>query len=487
MNLDLSKFKKIGSSKTHTIMQHPDGHTIHISHEAIKPAVKKDLKGLPDKFADGGEVDGPAMGANAAIAGNEDLAGNNSTVPMSPDQISQMQLHNPVDPSQQPNTVPTQSPEGAYADVPGYKEAAKGIFQNQSAQSDLAQQNANILKEAGNKEASATQEFQKGMQEKMKTIQDVSKDIQDSKIDPHHYVENMSSRQKIMTAIGFVLGGIGSGLAHQENMASKFFNDQINRDVEAQKANIGNKHNLLSALERQYGDSMVAENMFKAIRANGVANQLQQAAASSGDLQAQARANMEIGKLKEQYFPMVMRAQAMDSVNKGTAPSDPSQLVQWMVPKERQKEVFDEIQSAQVARNSREKLLAMFDQAAKDNTVLKTGAGQLRTPPSVLALRVEAMPVLKDASGRVNEMEQHTLMNAEPKPGDFDSTIATKRKAYEALLDKKMAGATAKGYGLDLGKFESTSVPKEAQAPAEVKTMGGVQYQKVPGGWKRMQ
>lgn len=484
--LDLNKFKKIGSSKSHTIFEHPEGHVIHISHEAIKPAVKKDLKGLPKHMADGGDVE-------ESQPDQQDSGFQEGTFPMSQPDIESMQQANPegnaleqVQAEQQTN--PSQVPEQQYAKLPGFSEAAQGVMKNQASESALAHQNVQILKEAAAKDALASEAFQKGMQEKMNTIQDVVKDIQDSHIDPTHYVDSLGGQKKIGMAIGMVLSGIGSGLAHQENMASKFFNDQINRDLEAQKTNLGTKQNLLSALEKQYGDSMVAENMFRAIRAGDLANKLQQAAAASGDQQAQGRALLEISKLKQQYAPMVLKANALDAINKGQAPSDPSVLVPALVPKERQKEVFDEIKQAQMARMSRDKLLSTFDQAAKENTVLRTGAGFIRTPPSILSLRVESMPVLKDAAGRVNEMEQHVLQAAEPKPGDFDHAIAVKRKAYEALLDKKMFAPTAKSYHLDLSKFESTSMPKQAveqQAP-EIKTMGGVEYQKVPGGWQRV-
>lgn len=53
--LDLSKFKKLSSTKDFTVMKHPDGHTINIAHKALGPEMKKHLDGLPH-YDDGGGV-----------------------------------------------------------------------------------------------------------------------------------------------------------------------------------------------------------------------------------------------------------------------------------------------------------------------------------------------------------------------------------------------------------------------------------------------
>jgi len=69
-------------------------------------------------------------------------------------------------------------------------------------------------------------------------------------IDPDHYFANRSTGQRIMSGIGLILSGIGSGLAGQENMAMKIINDAIERDLLAQRENIAGKGR---AAERQRG------------------------------------------------------------------------------------------------------------------------------------------------------------------------------------------------------------------------------------------
>ena len=67
----------------------------------------------------------------------------------------------------------------------------------------------------------------------------------------------------------------------QPNPALQFLNAQIERDLESQKANLSNKHNLLSALQQQYGATVHADNMYRAIRSQDLANQIGMAAAKS--------------------------------------------------------------------------------------------------------------------------------------------------------------------------------------------------------------
>lgn len=54
--VDWSKFKKISSDKSHTVMKHADGHEMRIAHEALTPKMRSHLAKIPTHMADGGEV-----------------------------------------------------------------------------------------------------------------------------------------------------------------------------------------------------------------------------------------------------------------------------------------------------------------------------------------------------------------------------------------------------------------------------------------------
>lgn len=59
-------------------------------------------------------------------------------------------------------------------------------------------------------------------------------------IDPEAYLHSMGTGQKVLTSIGMVLSGIGSGLTGQPNMAVDMYNKNTQRAIEAQQANFQN-------------------------------------------------------------------------------------------------------------------------------------------------------------------------------------------------------------------------------------------------------
>jgi hypothetical protein len=84
----------------------------------------------------------------------------------------------------------------------------------------------------------------------------------------------------------------------------------------------------------------------------------------------------------------------------------------------------------------------------------------------------------------------NTFKNVTPMPGDSEHKIQQKREALMGYLQSKASAPTAKGNGLDLSKFESTrpiTMDQQAMKTPEIKTLNGVQYQKVNGGWRKVQ
>jgi hypothetical protein len=49
--MNFKDFKKVDVTKTHTVFQHPNGHTIHISHDSLTPEQKKQMRGIPVQSA----------------------------------------------------------------------------------------------------------------------------------------------------------------------------------------------------------------------------------------------------------------------------------------------------------------------------------------------------------------------------------------------------------------------------------------------------
>ncbi len=155
-------------------------------------------------------------------------------------------------------------------------------------------------------------------------------DYQNQHIDPQHYLNSMGTAGKISTAIGLVLGGMGSAVTHQENPVLKMLNANIDRDIESQKAEMGKKDNLLNANMRQFGNLRDATDMTRVMQSDIIANKLRAAAATAMSPLAQANALKMAGDLDMQSAPVLsqiaLRKTMLNSL--GDAQNNPAQMGQ---------------------------------------------------------------------------------------------------------------------------------------------------------------
>ena len=205
--------------------------------------------------------------------------------------------------------APPQSPaDQMFNQIPGYAEQQAGIAQTAAAKGQLGTEAAHAYDKAAAAEAAALAKAQADLGAKTQNIDGMVSDMKSGMIKPNHYMENMSTPSKIATGIGVALGGFYSGTTGQANPGMQFLNEQIQRDFDAQKSNQSTRQNLLTALQDQYKDRIVAENMFKATRAAHIADQIDAAGARASSPMAQAAAQTLSGQLKQQYLPYVIDA-----------------------------------------------------------------------------------------------------------------------------------------------------------------------------------
>lgn len=333
-----------------------------------------------------------------------------------------------------------------------------GISGEAKAQGALGQEQAGIEHERQGKLQEATANYQEHYKKLDNERQSFMNDVQNGHIDPKRYIGSMDTGKKLQTAIGLILGGIGGGLTGQENPALKFLNAQIDRDIESQKSEMGKKENLLSMNMRQFGNLNEAMNMTRVQMLDMANSKISEAAAKAQDPMAKARAMQASGQLTQQAAPIMQQIAANKTLAAGAFNSkDPSSLVQYKVPKEHQAKVFSEIEAAQNTKHMKENILKSFEEAAKENTVVRTGAGLLRTPGSVLSLHQNMQPTFKDLEGTVRQAAMdNTFKNITPMPGDTEHKIEQKRQALQEYLKAKQSAPTAKGFGIDLSQYEST-------------------------------
>jgi hypothetical protein len=380
-------------------------------------------------------------------------------------------------PQPQTNITPQQSPpQSKMSNMEEAAVAQKNALEKQR-QGMAAEQTA--LGDQGTTQAAAEAQYQRdaggirNMYAKLlKEIADemtgVQKDIQSGHIDPNHYINSMTTGGKISTGIGLLLGGLGAGLAGGRNLASDYFDKQIDNDIMAQKVELGKKENLLSHLTQKYGNVRLAQQEAKLFANEMLTHKLNQIAMQTADPMAKARIMQLNGQIDGKQADLAqniagekLKMSLMDPSQSGDI--DPAQKVQFLVPKEHQAKSLDEIGKAMNVRRNYGRITAAFDQAAKENTVLRTGAGVFREPGSVMELRQLMLPNFKQIDGTVRQAAMdESFHNMIPAPGDTDAKIAIKRKAMQEWMTSESAAPFSRGFGIDLDKSPYTAIPKEA-------------------------
>lgn len=275
-------------------------------------------------------------------------------------------------------------------------------------------------------------------------------------VNPDHYWSSQTVPAKIAAGLGMILGGLGAAATGGHNMAMDVINKAIDRDMEAQKSGQEKAMNLWKMNREATQDELQANLMTRNQLLTAVEAKTKMFAASMGGPEAQlkfAPLLLDINRQKAENNFRLGLAQG------GMSEMDPSQAVPILVKNpEQQKQVLEEIGHAQNVTVNKDKILQSFDQAAKENTVLRTGAGMARTPGSVLSLHQLMLPNFKQIDGTVRQAAMdESFHNLTPAPGDTDAKIQTKRQALLDWMTSEAAAPTAKAHGLDLTKFRSTA------------------------------
>lgn len=370
------------------------------------------------------------------------------------------------------------------------------------------------IAQQGHAEVTAQQKFQDATQHITDTWQKTSdhvlnqlnktvEDINNHHINPDQYLGNMGTGQRIATGIGLFLGGLGAPANGGHNTALDFFNKQIERDIDAQKAELGKKENLVSAYMRQYGNLRDSTQMAMATQGRLLENQMMQAASTAKDPIAQARAMQAAGEIHQKYatIPMeVAKRQALIQLGSSSAGNpqrgaqlldtlsviDPQAAAEW-----RKRSVPDgkggmEFAKEEVTPADRDtfKELNLMDANAKDLMHYiknkSTWSVEDRQIAEEKALALQAGYRAGNLQTVYKAGEQPLLDKAvSESPLSFKSRIlGTEPAKLQELINANARTLNAHRQKLGL--------PSIAPAP-EVKVMNGKQYRKVQGGWQLVQ
>ena len=209
-----------------------------------------------------------------------------------------------------------QNIQGAY----GQQEA--GLRGQAEAEGALGAKEADAMAAQQSMQLQIKQDHEKQLNNLNDEITGAIHDVDQGQIDPNHYINNKSDPAKVATAIGLVLGGVGGGLTGQPNAALQFLNNQIDRDVIAQRLNLGKKETVLGAYQKQMGNLNDATKMTWAFYNDLYTDDLRKQACLSRNPIAQAQAQQIIGE-REQQKAQVLGPIAMQRALYSTMPVGP--------------------------------------------------------------------------------------------------------------------------------------------------------------------
>lgn len=532
MAMDLSNFKILKEDNDSYEIGHPSGKKLTVSKAGLSDKAHAAIK----RYADGGEVSKDAIdkfvnnssqSMQQADPPEEDAAPQSLSDAFNAAASNTAQMNS--DETASPSQAAAAAPSSGGGEIgPNAQAINQGAEAQQQAQMDpLLQQKMNTADLLQNQEqqindyTNATQQinnqtagFYKNYNDqvsKMQSPQDIvqgykAKDdallqaYTDNKIDPNRFYKNESTGSRIASAIGLMLSGAGSGVTGGPNLAMQQLQRSVDNDIDAQKNEQGKNLNLYKMNQEALGNDLHAQAATQNQLWSGVQAKVAMATAQAQNPLVKLKGQEMINNIEQQKIQNRLQLGLIQG--QGGQPSqpgmqgnlssaDPAVLVPMFIKDpSQQKTAYDEIGKAQNANKSYGEMLQAFDQAGSGNA-LKGGntivgsLGGVRSPESVNKLQNLGLPLIRDQDGRVNEFENEAFKKMIPKPGDTDTKIAQKRQDMVDFWRAKMAAPTTKGASggaIDLTKFASTNLPQ----PSAIASMGGVQYQKVAGGWKKV-
>ena len=259
----------------------------------VEPTIGDYEAGVAVPRSEGKGLGDLVMAIPNAMQGNYEALTQPTPPPDAPAGAPTAAYNGPGSPNWQGNAVYQPPPPGAQPppipQMPAIKPWGTGAPQEIAAASKAAgvamQEKAKLEKNALDEMASLQQRsaldiqsFSAGRAERYRQRQAVSdqmeRDLLDAKVNPNQFFEQRDTGQKVLAGIGMLFSGIGAGLTGAPNLAMDVINRAIDRDIDAQKFNIGKQQNYLSYYVKKTGDELIATNYMKADLLDSVAAQI---------------------------------------------------------------------------------------------------------------------------------------------------------------------------------------------------------------------
>lgn len=240
MSFDFSKFRKVSSNAKTTTLRHEQGHELRIAHAALTAKVRDQISALPVHMAEGGKIKAEKKVQKFADGTEDDTVqqmpeGSPSDGSMVEGSAVEGGADTGGDDDEEGSPAPNASPAPAQTQAP----AAQDITHPPASDTVLV---------TGARPEIPAPPAPPTPQDYINDQAQISQDMANGKINPLTakdllFPPGQSTLGKIGTIFGMIVGGAGAGLSHQPNALMGMVNDQLNRNLEAQKASQSNAQN----------------------------------------------------------------------------------------------------------------------------------------------------------------------------------------------------------------------------------------------------
>jgi hypothetical protein len=379
----------------------------------------------------------------------------------------------------------------------GLGQEIKGGLQQAQALGTLGAQQAMAQDQAAADRGVLAQHFQDSMDKLNKERLANAQDVRNGFVDPSKYWDNHS---KMRTGLGLILAGFNP--TRSPNAALEFLQNNIQRDTQAQLANLGAKQDLLSHTVQQFGNVRAGVEFANVLKTDQVANKLAAAASRSQNAQQAGLFNMWAGQLKQsaaqRMIPLAAMQGAMGAMRGGTDPSEILPQLRVAAPemaKTVEEHLFPRGTAGGGGTTDRPVTPEAINQvAAQSNILLKTQRLQnwidANTVGGVIspahrgegeALAAELAQFYRQGTGAsTSEAEQKTIQNfINPKPTGFLSAYMEDPKLH-ALTGSMQDSINnlKKHFGFHpFNEQNAPAQPPQQAAPPEATPSGLTQVQ----------
>lgn len=293
----------------------------------------------------------------------------------------------------------------------GYEKMQQGTMAQAQAHADAAIEQARLYDEQAKDLALQQVRYDTHVRKLDSDIAELQKNIANQKIDPNRIWSNASTGNRVTAGISLLLGGLSQGLTGaKSNPAMDVINNAIDRDIDAQKAELGKKQNLLSLNLAKYGR---LDQAFQATKLQIMAvtqAKINQQAAQMGSKQALGAAqvasgqmDVQMGMIKNQLAAAYAKEQLMNKPEGLTAKDllkldqeTRSRMVQ--LPNGNYMEAFNE-KSAEEVKKAQGKFIPIQDLAKQFYVEMERGRviPQGITPSAFQSMRQQRAEALEQS------------------------------------------------------------------------------------------